>query len=182
MDMQEYYGKLQGLLEDASLKIAQKATVPAANEMLAEVKNRIVRDGKKSDDSEIGNYSTKSAYFGREAFDKKSSFKPQGKGNKPKADRKTMYLPQGYKQLRDIQGKPSDKVSVNYTGSTMNAYQQQATETEVVQGFTTQQASKVRKGQEAKRGTIYSPTQQELQQYKDNVVENTKELIKQAFG
>jgi len=174
MTPQEYYSNLQELISASSKELAKQAIVPAANELLAEIKNRIQRDGKNSSGSDIGNYSTKQAYFGREAFDKKSSFKPP-------AGKKTMKLPQGYKELRSIQGKPVDKVNETYTGSTMAAYQLQAKETEVVIGFTTEKSSLIRKGQEAKKGEIFTATPIELADYNKNVVTAARELTMQLL-
>lgn len=174
MDILEYYSKLQELVTASSKQLAQQAVVPAAQELLAETKNRIQSDGKKSDGSSIGQYSTKTAYYGREAFDKKSSFKPP-------TGKKTMKLEQGYKQLRQIQGKPTTDINETYTGSTLAAFQNQITEDAVLQGFTTELSSKIRKGQEAKRGNIFNPTDTELTDYKKNVINNTKEITEQIF-
>lgn len=73
--MQDYQQRLRQL----STIAVESVAVPLANEMLAEVKNRIVLDGKKSDNTQIGQYSVKSAYFEKKVFDKQSAFKPTGK-------------------------------------------------------------------------------------------------------
>lgn len=162
MTMPEYISKMQEL---AAIS-AEAAIIPAANEMLAEIKNRIVIDGKGSSGNQIGQYSTKAAYFSQQQFDKKGAFKPRGK---VRTNTKTMYLPAGYKELRDIQGKPTDNIKVNYTGSTMAAYQQAAVEGGVVQGLTTERAKDIREGQERKRGNIFAPTKDELDIFNKNV-------------
>jgi len=174
MTPEQYISKLQEL----SRLSADSIIIPAGNELLATVKNRIVLDGKNSTGNKIGDYSTKSAYFGKEQFDRKSSFKPQGKNTKGKSasTHKTMYLPMGYKELRDVQGKPTDNIKANYTGSTMAAYQQVAGNKEVLQGFTTDKSSKIRKGIEAKKGDIYKPTNEELNSYNKTVAEGLLQI------
>lgn len=169
--MQDYQQRLRQL----STIAVESVAVPLANEMLAEVKNRIVLDGKGSNNAPIGQYSTKSAYFGREAFDKQGAFKPQGKFGARK-DAKTMYIPTGYKGLRDVQGKPSDKINENYTGSTLAAYQQAQGEGFIVQGFTTQKSSLIRHGQELKRGDIFKPTKEELTTYNTGFSKGIQDL------
>lgn len=163
--MQEYQARLRKLSAIAVESIA----VPLANEMLANIKNRIVLDGKKTDEGQIGQYSTKSAYFGRQAFDKQSAFKPQ-------KNRKTMFIPDGYKGLRQIQGKPTQFINENYTGSTLATYQQTNGNGVILQGFTTEKSSLIRKGQEAKRGKIFSPSADELKLYNTEFAKGVQEV------
>lgn len=179
MTPEEYISKLKQLRDSATEKAVQEILVPNGNELLANIKNRIVRDKKNSSGGPIGTYSTKPMYASQKQFDKKSAFKPLGKKGPTK---KTMYLPSGYKQLRDIQGKPTDGVNVNYTGSTNLSYQLQAKGKEVLLGFTDQESSKIRQGLENGTrgrkgyGKIYYATQQEIANYNKNVAEDTKEL------
>lgn len=174
MTPQEHLAKMKELLERSKRNVVKQAMVPAGNEMLAEIKNRIQVDGKKTDGGQIGQYSTRPGYFSRDQFVKKGSFKPVGKtGNKTKS---TMFLPAGYKQFRDIQGRPTDKINETLSGDTMLAYQQQAKENEALQGFTTTKASNIRKGQEKKRGKIFYPSSQELNSYKENVTKTIQQL------
>lgn len=175
MELEVYISKMRELANIA----VERVVVPAANEMLAKVKNRIALDGKNTQGAQIGQYSTRSAYFGIEQFDKKSSFKPQGKGGKNK-QAKTMYLGGGYSELRQIQGKPVDKMNMNYTGSTLAHYQQTSDERQVLQGFTTEKSALIRQGQEKKRGNIFAPTKEEIAAFNVNVrneVENLQTKI-----
>lgn len=181
MSLNEYYTRLSMLSSDLSASVVQSVIIPSSNELLAQIKNRIVLDGKDSNGQKIGNYSTKPGYYTREQFDRKSSFSARGKngsGNfKNGKQRKSMYLSSGYKGLRDVQGKPSDTVVLNYTGSTMAAYQQGATDKEVVQGMTTKLASDIRRGHEAKRGKpIYRASKKELEDYNKRVAEDFRQL------
>lgn len=181
MTLSDLTYNLNQLIPQVNELAVQSVIVPSGNGLLASVKNRIIRQGKNSSDTVIGNYSTKAAYFEREQFDKRSSFKPKGKANtgnlKNGKPRKTMYLPHGYKQLRDIQGKPTDNIKANYTGSTMAAYQQQVTDKEVLQGMTDKRSSEIRKGLERqKKQDIYKPTKQEIEDYKEDVMKEFKSL------
>jgi hypothetical protein len=173
MTLEQYRDRIAALAKAASQKQAEAIIIPAGNEMLALLKNRIIVDGKGSNNNVIGQYSTKSAYFSQSQFDKKSSFKPRGK---VRTGTKTMYIETGYKGLREIQGKPVDNIKENYTGSTMAAYQQVAQQAAIVQGMTTKKASDIRKGQEQKKGKIYQPTQDELSDFKKNIIAATQQL------
>jgi hypothetical protein len=171
MTTEEFRTKLTEL-SDIS---AQGIIVPAANGLLARVKNRIQLDGQNSNGSSIGAYSSKEGYYSKQQFDKKGSFKAIGKtGKKTKS---TMYIATGYKGLREIQGKPTGSVNETYTGSTMLAYQMQPISNGAVIGFTTQKASLIRKGQEAKKGKIFSPTQEEMNIYNEEVATEAKKVI-----
>lgn len=174
MSLDEYHTRLNMLTDTLSRSVVQSVIIPSANELLAEIKNRIVLDGKDSNEGKIGSYSTKPAYYTREQFDRRSSFTAKGKTNsgnfKNGKQRKSMYIETGYKGLRDKQGKPSSTMILNYSGSTMVAYQQGATDNEVVQGMTTEKASEIRKGHEEKRGKpIYRASKRELEQYNKRV-------------
>lgn len=200
MDMKDLAEKYNSLPEELKERAISYIMVPAANELLAEIKNRIVLDGKKTDTNQIGKYSGKAAYFGIEAFDKKGSFKAQSKGNKKTKvfdvstkkgrqqnitneyrEPKTMYLAKGYKQLRNVQGKPTDKINLNYTGSTLFDYQLQAKQNEVLLGFVSERSSQIRKGQERKRGKIFYATEAEMKQYKENVITAANDLTLEIF-
>lgn len=218
MDLQEYQEKIKALAAAASTIAVESVIIPAANELLAETKNRIILDGKKSDGTLIGSYSNKPGYYGVNAFDKKGSFKPQGKkesvvygisnvktkktkvpkratdiinGKKTAVRnqqgfnaeiRKTMYLPGGYKELRNLQGKPIDKTNENYSGQTNLDFQLGQEPNAVVIGFVTERSSKIRKGQEQGtskmkgKGDIWKPTKEELDKYQTTVVEEINQL------
>ncbi len=185
MTPQEYLQRLKSLRDNATEKVVENIIVPNANELLANIKNRIVRDKKNSSGSSIGQYSTKPIYASVDQFDKRGAFKPIGKRGKTK---KTMYLPAGYKQLRDIQGKPTDSVNLNYTGSLMLSYQMQVKGKEVLLGLTNQESAKIRQGLENGTrgrkgyGKVFYATQQEIANYNKNVTEDTKEIITKVFN
>jgi hypothetical protein len=181
MTPQEYQKKLAELLQLATVRAYQEVIVPEANELLAETKNRIAIDGKKADGSKIGNYSTKGAYYSREQFVKKGKFKPVGKTGKQ--TKSTMYLPSGYKQLRDIQGRSTDKVNENYSGQTLLDYDLEPRDKSIVLGFVSERSSKIRKGQDKRfGGDIWHSSKEELDNYQKNVTEQTEIITQQILN
>lgn len=181
MTLNEYNNRINNLISELSKEVVKSVIMPSANQLLAEIKNRIVLDGKDSNNSKIGNYSTRPAYYTREQFDRRSSFSGRGKnasGNfKNGKQRKSMYFSDGYKGLRNVQGKPTNTMVLNYSGSTMVAYQQSANDREVVQGMTTQLASEIRKGHESRLGkNIYRASKIELEDYNKRVAEDFQML------
>lgn len=179
MDLQQYSQKLGQYADILSKGVVQSIIVPAANELLATTKNRIIKQGKATDNSSIGNYSNKAAYFSQKTFVNKGAFKPQGK---VRSGTKSMYLPQGYAQFRSIQGRETGFINLNLSGDSMNRYQLSAQDKAVIFGMTTKKASDIRKGQEKKRGkNIYASTKQELDAYNKNVAGELAELATQIF-
>jgi hypothetical protein len=186
MTPEEYKAKIENLAAVYASKAIDQAVIPAANELLATIKNRIVQQGKNSQGAGIGQYDTTPAYYGPNAFIKKTSFTPQGKTGekvfKNGKPHKTEYIPSGYKGLRDKQGRPTDKMNMSYSGSTLLAYQMDRNGDSVVIGLTNKEASDIRKGQEKKRGKIFYAMQTEMDDYSKNVTEEseriTRELLK----
>lgn len=197
MTILEYRNKLAELIAQSKEKAIEEAVVPAANKLLATVKNRIQRQGKKTDGSAIGTYSTEPMYASRDQFDKKSAFKPIGKNEKKRkttqvfdigtqkkrsvpitADfrqRKSMYLEQGYKQLRDIQGKPTDKINFTYSGDLMLAYQQQQKDKSILQGLTSELEALKREGLEGRFGKTLTPMKEEINEYQKDVAKSLQQ-------
>lgn len=177
MTIEQYIPKLSEL----SRITAESIVVPAANNLLGLIRNRIQRDGKNSNESNITPYSTKPGYFSKEQFDKKGSFKAVGKtGKKTKS---TMYISSGYKGLRDIQGKPTNISNQTYTGSTLASYQLQVVSDGVLMGMVNEKASVIRKGQEQKKGMrIYPPSASEIAEYQKEVIEETRKVTEAIFN
>ncbi len=184
MTPREHLERTRLLIEKLKDKARANIFVPATTRLLGEVKNRIQLDGENTSGGQIGQYSTEPMYATREQFDRGSSFKPQGKkqvvnnGQRTKKtkgpDRKSMYLPGGYKELRNIQGKPIDKVNLTYRGDLMNSYQQTVKENEIVQGLVSEKESLKRQGLEKKYGSVLKPQKEEIQRYQKAVIELEK--------
>lgn len=176
---EEILAGMKQLLKSSEENILKMAMVPAANELLAETKNRIVLDGKKTDGNLIGHYSTKSMYASKDQFVKKGAFKNVGKtGDKTKS---SMYLPGGYKQFRSIQGRQVEKIDESLSGNTMASYQLEVADKAILLGMVNQKASKIRKGQDKKFGSIFASSVQELTDYQDNVTKSVQELQRKAL-
>ena len=188
MDLQEYNIKIQQLAAKAKEKAMAMIFVPAASELLANTKNRIIQEGKKADGGQIGSYSTKETYVELSQFIVRSAFKPQGKntvGAKGKArtvkpdgtPRKTMYLANGYKELREIQGRPTEKVNLFYRGDLMLSYVQQNEPAYILLGLDKESEAKKREGLEKKFGEgLLQPSDEDLEIYQRQVTEGVKAL------
>lgn len=79
MSVEEYQERLRQVIQQAGQSSVELILVPAANALLANIKNRISREGRATNDGNIGMYSQRPAYFSKKAFNKKAAFKPQGK-------------------------------------------------------------------------------------------------------
>lgn len=75
------------------------------------------------------------------AYSKYSLVKPNLK------ERKTMYLKDGYKELRDVQGLPTDITNMSYSGQMMADYQQSNEGNKILLGITTERSAKIYDGQ-----------------------------------
>lgn len=209
--LRKYRDKLQEVINKTKDKAIERIIVPPANKMLATIRNRIQVDGERTDGRKIGSYSTEPIYVSADDFDKKSAFKPgvkahvetsqkiklvaktnTFKGGKVtqqvvKQKMKTMYLVDGYKELRDIQGKPTDKINLTYRGDLINSYQQQVVNNAVVQGLVSEFEALKREGLEkgtkkkAGFGEIFKPSSKEIGQYKKEVAEGERDRIINAF-
>lgn len=176
MNLQEYNNNVKNLIGSISGQASLAIRVPEGNLLLATTKNRIIREGKASDNSEIGRLSTKSAYFSRKAFVVKGAFKPQGK-NGTRKGAKSMYLPEGYAQFKGIQGRERSKANMQLSGSMLLDYQQGVQGNDIVQGFTNAKEIAKRKGNEEHFGKrIFPSTPQEIATYNKNCTAGYAEL------
>ena len=82
--------------------------------------------------------------------------------NKP---RKTMYLPQGYKELRDIQALRTDIVDLTYRGDLKKDFAIEKDGQSYLIGFKTKPESLKRLALERQFGPIFYATQQERNKY-----------------
>lgn len=199
MTLIDYQMKLNGLAAAEARLLTERGFIVAATRMVASINQRIIRRGQASDGGKIGAYSSKAGYYGKNAFVKKSSFKAQGqrgfKGEKVvynqkkgtakivKKTPKTMFLSGGYKQLREVQGRESNFVNLEYTGSLMNDLKVGTSASSVVIGFTSEAESKKRHALEKKYGKkIFSGSKDDFQKYNDALTLETKTIVKQLLG
>ncbi len=125
---------------------AAKLIFPAAQNALDSMRERIFGAGIGGDGAKIGSYSTKEMYASKSQFKRSSSFRPQGKASKTTTGRrkpgsgvfangnprKSMYLSQGYKELRAIQGMESGYVNLHYSGFLFTDFTKLTTEEDSV--------------------------------------------------
>jgi hypothetical protein len=102
---------------------ARRISQVAAIQVIAEYKQRIFFNGLDSNGSAIGQYSVNPFYINPLSLTtvSASGIKPQGKNGqsvfKNGNPHKTKYLTQGYKELRDLTGRQSNTVDLNFSGS-----------------------------------------------------------------
>lgn len=174
MELGQYIDVLNALPEQVALQAAEAVIVPAAGVMVAAIINRNVNEGLNTDGSKRKPYSTRPMYAGASKFVRKSSFAGEGKnGGKP---RKTKYLANGYKQLREIQGLRTDVKNYEYTGDTLLAFGLEARQNEVVIGFRNQRAATIRRALEKREGVAFAPSASEVQAYSEEVVPRVRDL------
>lgn len=169
MNLAEHLLRMRELAEKAAGEATMQIRVPAANALRGNIINRIQNQGVGSDGGKIGSYSRKPAYYSKRQFVKKGAFKPAGKSGADKfkngLPHKSMYVPGGYGQLRDIQGRQSGYVDGTYSGDMMLDYQQQVTTKETLLGFTKEKESVKRKAFEQRFKPVFRATTQEVQDY-----------------
>lgn len=179
MNLTDHIESIKKLATQTSEQAAEFIIIPAASGMTANIINRNTQRGENTDGSKRGDYSTKPMYANKKQF-VKQGFRPQGKnsagdfnnGNK----RQSMYLPNGYKQLRDIQGRRTDIKNYDYSGDLFSSFGFAKNDKGVAIGFRTEQASKVRKGLEERFGRAFPPSEPEKNDYIKEVTEKTREL------
>jgi hypothetical protein len=169
--MQNLLARLQALKLVIGLpETERRVSTAAAITMLAKMKQRIFRLGLDSNESKIGDYSTTPYYqnpnnlVGVPA----GNVKPQGKNGlgifkngKPK---KTRYLSQGYKELRELVGRQTNTVDLNFSGSLQVSMQVGIRDNTAVFGFTNlEEADKIEENESRFATTIAEPSQTELE-------------------
>jgi hypothetical protein len=102
---------------------ARRISQAAAFQVIAEYKQRIFFDGLDTNGDEIGQYSVNPFYINPLSLTTVSAggIKPEGKNGdivfKNGNPHKTKYLTKGYAELRNLTGRQSDKVDLNFSGS-----------------------------------------------------------------
>ncbi len=182
MAFEDLYTRLQEIATKLDEQVPEVAVVQTMTELQGDFLQRVFVDGEASDGSKIGQYSTKENYFTQPQFVQKAKFKPIGKNGDTKFKvvtrlRKSMYLKQGYKEFRDIQGRPTNFVNLDFTGSLKRAYrvfkfgdtvlfgQNESMESDKIQGLTD------------RFGEWQGLTQQEIDKVKTSLPENIKLII-----
>lgn len=171
MDILERLEILAEVVNDPNT--AKRISQAAAFQVIAEYKQRIFFDGLNTDGGQIGTYSGNPFYINPNSDAlvgvPTSGIKPVGKygqtvfkNGKP---HKTKYLSGGYAELRDLTGRQSAYVDLNFSGSLFNSIK--VTEISGVSyiSYTNAEMANIMAGQEARRFmTISQVSQQEREQ------------------
>jgi hypothetical protein len=101
----------------------KRISAAAAFAVIAEYKRRIFTDGIATDGAPIGQYSTRPFYQNPNALVgvPTGGIVPQGRTGKTQFNNgkpyKTKYLARGYAELRELTGRQSNTVDLNFSGS-----------------------------------------------------------------
>lgn len=118
----EFQRKLAAKIADLD---TAKLIFPIAQETQRKLINRLFEDGEGAQ-GKLGTYSTDEGYFTKNQFKNKGAFKPKGKTGKSKfkdgEPHKSMFLEQGYKELKQIQGYESSFVNLTYSSDLRNDF------------------------------------------------------------
>jgi hypothetical protein len=189
MTVREYADRLNELYTFVGGDITDLVILSPATKMLREIKRRVVQDGANTSLEPLGNYSTKPISVTKDKFINKSVFSPTDtvsstikykvgdKTRKRKVEKKTMYLRNGYKELRDIQGLQTAFIDLKYSGKMVRAFKLAKGENAILMGITTQRSAKVYKDLVRRFGQFYQPTQAESKEY----LERTSFLANRLF-
>jgi 1-aminocyclopropane-1-carboxylate deaminase/D-cysteine desulfhydrase-like pyridoxal-dependent ACC family enzyme len=186
ISISEYVSRLSQITTDAVNEKREEIYIRNGNQLLANIKNRIQREGKDSSGATMPPYSTKPAYYTRDKFVKKGSFKPKGKSGKKTFvngnDHKSMYLANGYKEFREVQGRQTSKKDYTLSGDLMLSYVLGTSQNAILLGFNQEKQSKKRKGLEKQNGgNVFPATNSEMDDFNKGVIQNELEIINQAF-
>lgn len=178
--------EIPSFLTDLQQKVVNelKTTIlfHGANELASQMKKRIFTQGKDANGSIIqSKYSETPTYVNKDVFVRKGAFTPKGKENKGNfkngKERKTMYLPQGYKELRDIQGRQTSFVDWRYSGSLEKSIETMKNNNDVVIAIVDNEESIKRKAIEERTGKdIFTPSVSELEYYENVIAKEIENL------
>lgn len=102
----------------------------------------------------------------------------ENKYNVVKKKPKSMYLPNGYYQLRAIQGRPVDGVNLTYTGDLMASYQMQKATDAILLGLVSEREKQKRLGLEKRfGGQLLHPSKSGIADYGKEVTKGVQQII-----
>jgi len=218
MTIEEYTDRLRELGGIIGT-VEEYTVVPSAVEMLARIKNRVKNSGIGTAGNDIGSYSTKPIYAGKDKFVKSGAFQARGKlkdgganvynvgdriiptartkSNSVRANptrygaytiakpnykpRKGMYLPGGYKELREIQSLEVGYMNLSYSGVMMKDYQMLQAGRATLLGMVTSQSANKYIGLTRRLGEFFQPSEQEKEEYFKAVGFRLERLIRNTI-
>lgn len=153
------------------------------HELESEWKDRIFGKGLDTNGVKIGDYSTKPAYYTKEAFIRTTAFKPKGKNSNSQTfkngnKRKSMYINTGYSGLRDVQGRQTEFVNLKYSGSLERAFRVYKFGSEVLFGNASEPEHLKFEGLENKYGEFGTLSTSEKEFLKQNITDKATIVAK----
>ena len=160
----------------------------AANEMEFLVKRRVFLNGKDTAGNEIGKYSTKESYVNPAklpATVPKAGFKIRGKDPKRTdtlangTKRKTAYLSQGYKALKEAANFEGDNYNLTLTGASRDSVKVGTKGDDVVFGYSSSEKQIILQAHEKRlRKNILKPSKDEIEEVNERIHNELKLLVK----
>lgn len=201
MAFSDLSNRLTDLSAQLDTKMPDVLAVSVMSELMAMHKKRIFDDGLNTKGEQIGEYSTGKnkdgeqvgAYYSESDFVRKSAFKPQGKDPKNQiktsvfdistkkkksvqikknyTERKTMFLPKGYSEFRDIQGRKTDYINFKLSGSLEAGINVVKNDNSALYGTTSAFESNKFEGLEERFDGVFGLTLVEQQFLKDEITD-----------
>ena len=176
-------------LEDVIVKSIPEAREAALNTMLGAFSTRIFQHGKASDNSKIGDYSTKAMFVGskgwRTAGAAKAFFNEKHlfRNVNTKSGKKTLALIEGgYKKFRELNSLQSGYVDLEFKGDLKFSIIVGEFNGEKVLGFANEKQFLKAKGlEEHFKKYIFTPTQEEIELAQEVFYDYIREKIQQTF-
>lgn len=188
MDLNEYIEKLNRYTHELPQYVQEIAIEKAGQRLIRIMKDRIFKQGLDKYFKILAeSYSTKPMYVNKDQFVKRGSFEPKGKNESGKTkgngtQRKTMYLPHGYKELKEVQGLSSEIINLQYKGNLKRAFVSSFESGILYIGFTSTEESEKARRLEAKYKTeIFNAANEELLEFNDFVIAEMKKVYKAFF-
>jgi hypothetical protein len=169
-------------------EISRRVSIVALTRLEGLHKERIFREGKATDGGKIGNYSTKPYYANsRPKLLPKSKLKPLGKNGKSKfkngKQKKTRYLPGGYKEYRDRVGPQSSKVDLSLTQTSEESLAVGQKGNKYTYGYTNKKASTIIKANEKRfKKEVEKPTQREIKEMSEAALKEWVAVLTEAYN
>lgn len=186
MNLEEANIEIQRRIRELAENISTRGMEVASQSFLAVyLDNRFVK-GEASDGGKIGAYSTTPIYAGSKQYVNKGALKPKGKYGDTKHKNgkpyKTAYLPSGYKELKQVQGKQNSFVNLDYSNSLFKAVQLYKDGDSTVIAIASEKESKKFRGNEKHFGkSIGAPQQKEKELFAELLREETAAEIERLF-
>ena len=161
-----YTSNIQKVLDEIAFKLGHlpidDITVSIGQALVASNIERIHEKGKAVDNTPIGQYSTKDILVGKKSFAKKSAWDSLYNSNKKTNNWRTIkkndknyrliLLNGGYKKLRELQGKKTNVVNLNYTSKLQSELNLVVVNNKADIGFTTSYGGTISEALEDKYG------------------------------